>query len=219
MWIYVAVMGFWVVVVVSSQFLFTSGRQRRYLRPAHSLKEIRSVEYYRRLSPGQFESLALQGLRARGFVFLGDPCLGRTTDQGYAWKKGKKVLLSYRLSRPLNAEQLHEIEKRMLATRAESVLVFSPLPETPDKAPYGVEIIAGKKLLKWFSILEDIAPPIAVKSPAEKCVCGAAMNDRVSRAGLPLLVCSMSPDCRVVKRPEERSSEMPRAAAGHALPA
>lgn len=211
MWVFLSVLVFWSAVLFGGQALFKSWRRRRFLQPAHSLKEIGSVAYYRQISQTQFESLVLQGMRARDYTFLGDPWLGRSKNQGYAWKKGKKVVFSYRRSRALNRTQLNEIAKKLRLVRAETVLVFSPLRKFPRTSPAGVEIVAGKKLLRWFSILDTAVPPIANKLPAEKCTCGAPMKERVSRAGLPLLVCSMFPDCREVRRPPESPPSPPRA--------
>jgi hypothetical protein len=200
--IIVGVIAFWVVVVFGSQALFKSWRRWYLLQPARSLKEIRNVDYYRHLSFAQFEALILEALRERQYTILGDPHLGRGDDQGYAWRKGKKTVLTYRLQRPVLATDIVGIERRFRAAGADEVLVFTPFPEAPASRHQGVEILGGKKMLRWFGLLQYTAPPISKQFADEKCDCGAAMNERVSRQGMPLLVCSMAPDCKVVRRPE-----------------
>lgn len=202
MWVTIFVTAFWCGVVFGGKYLYRSWRRWYYLQPARSLSEIASTDYYRQLSNTQFESLVLRTLKERGYTFLGDPWLGRTKDQGYAWRKGKKILVSYRLTRPLKPEQLLEISKKMHGVKADSVLLLTPLPGFPEIAPSGVKILGGKKLVRWFSVL-DIVPPVATRSVEELCECGAVLKERVSRAGQPLLVCSMYPDCRVMRQPTE----------------
>jgi hypothetical protein len=98
---------------------------------------------------------------------------------------------------------LAEIAKKMRLFKADQVLVFSPLVyQHRQVAPDGVKVFSGNKLVRWFSIL-DMAPPIATHIPEEACECGSTLRERVSRAGQPLLVCSMYPDCRVMRRPEQ----------------
>jgi ssDNA-binding Zn-finger/Zn-ribbon topoisomerase 1 len=64
-----------------------------------------------------------------------------------------------------------------------------------------VEVLAGSKLVDWFSILEDVRPPIVPLPDAGNCDCGAPMETRVNRAGQYLLVCSRYPDCREMRKP------------------
>lgn len=200
--ILVGVIVFWSIVVFGSESLYKAWRRWYLLRPARSLNEIHNVDYYRRLSFAQFETLIHEGLREREYTILGDPHLGRAKDQGYAWKKGKKTVLSYRLQRPVMASDIEGIERRFRAARADEVLVFSPFPDAPVSRHQGVEILGGKKLLRWFGFLKYTAPPISNRFSGERCSCGAAMNERVSRRGLPLLVCSMAPDCKGIRHPE-----------------
>jgi hypothetical protein len=200
--ILVGVIVFWAVVVFGSEALYKACRRWYMLQQARSLKEIRNVNYYRHLSFAQFEALIHEGLRERQFTILGDPHLGRAKDQGYAWRKGKKAVLTYRLQRPILASDIEGIERRFRGARADEVLVFSPFPDTPTSRHPGVEILGGKKMLRWFGFLQYTAPPISNRYSGERCSCGAAMNERVSRRGLPLLVCSMAPDCKGVRHPE-----------------
>ena len=200
--ILVGVIVFWAVVVFGSQALYKSWHRWYLLQPARSLKEIRSVDYYRHLSFAQFEALIHEGLRERQFTILGDPHLGRAKDQGYAWRKGKKTVLTYRLQRPVLASDVEGIERRFRAAHADEVLVFTPFPDAPASRHQGVEILGGTKMLRWFGLLQYTAPPVSKLFADEKCDCGAPMHERVSRQGMPLLVCSLAPDCKVVRRPE-----------------
>ena len=202
---------FWLGVFFGGKRLLTRMRQRRYLTPAHSLKDIKSAAYYSRLTAAQFESLVMQGIRAREYTLLGSPWLGRTKDQGYAWKRGKKVVLAHHLRAAMTESELSEISRRLRAVHAEKAMVFSPLGASSigigKRAGNGVELLAGKSLLRWFATLDTVLPPVSGALSAAKCECGAAMKERVSRAGLPLYVCSMSPDCQTVRRPEEAGAE------------
>ena len=202
MWVTLFVTIFWCAVVFGGKYLYRSWRRRYYLQPARSVNEIGSVDYYRQLTNAQFESLVLATLKERGYTLLGDPWLGRTKEQGYAWKKGKKIVICYRLTRPLNDQQLVEISKKAHLVQAHSVLVISPLSQVPKTAPSGLKILGGNKLVRWFSVL-DMVPPVATHGVEEKCECGSTLRERVSRAGQPLLVCSMYPDCRVMRQPAE----------------
>lgn len=202
---------FWLGVFFGGKRLLTALRQRRYLTPAHSLKEIKSAAYYSRLTTAQFESLVMQGIRAREFTLLGNPWLGRTHDQGCAWKRGKKTVLTHHLRGAVTEGELNEIARRLRVANADRVLVFSPLGASSigigKRVGNGVELLSGKTLLRWFATLDTVAPPVSGTLPAAKCQCGAAMKERVSRAGLPMYVCSMSPDCQTVRRPEEAGAE------------
>jgi hypothetical protein len=202
MWITLSVTVFWCSIVYGGKYIYREWRRRISLQPARGINEIVSVEYYRRLSNAQFESLVLRALKERGYTLLGDPWLGRANEPGYAWHKGKKTMVCYRLTRPLSHEQLVEVAKKVRLAQADNVLVFSPLmPDTSYSPPNGVKILAGNKLVRWFAVL-DMVPPVTANPETETCECGAKMNERVSRAGKPLLVCSMYPDCRVMREPD-----------------
>ena len=200
--IMLGVLVFWALVVFGSQALFKAWHRWYLLQPARSLKEIRNVDYYRHLSFAQFEALIYEGLRERRYTILGDPHLGRAKDQGYAWRKGKKTVLTYRLQRPVLEADLEGIVKRFRTASADEVLVFSPFPDTPTSRYHGVEVLGGKKMLHWFGHLQYTAPPISKRYGNERCDCGAPMNERVSRQGMPLLTCSLAPDCKGIRRPE-----------------
>src|SRR4051794_4289115 len=106
MWITVSVLMFWCTVVFGGKYAYRRWRRIYYLQPARSLKEIGNVDYFRKLPNEQFELLVLRTLQERGYELLGDPWLGRSNNQGYAWRKGKKTLVSYRLTRALTNVQL-----------------------------------------------------------------------------------------------------------------
>ena len=192
---------FWTIVVFSTTFLYKRLNNRSLFLPARHLNEITNVNYYRRLSPAQFESLLMQAIRAHDFVLLGDPHLGRSKEQGYLWKRGKKSVIVSRSDHAVSEADLEEIARSSRRAAAENVIVFSPFYKTPRAIPTGVEILSGKRLLRWFSVLEHVVPPAICKASEERCVCGALMEERVSRAGLPLLVCSAFPDCRITRLP------------------
>lgn len=194
---------FWAFVVFGAKAARRWWRWKRFCQPASCLSEIRDPKYYRSLSAAQFEFLVMRALKAYQFTLLGDPYLGRPKKQGYAWKQGKKVVLVPRLDKPLTAGDLEEISKLQRKARAQQALVFSPFSEAPGTHQPDLEVLAGKKLLQWFSVL-NLAPPVTVKAGRQKCDCGEAMNARVNRAGQPLLVCSRYPSCQSMRKPEVR---------------
>ena len=198
---FLAFLIFWIGVLIGGRRLVTELRRRRFLTPARSLKEIKSAVYYSRLTATQFESLVMQVISAREYSLLGNPWLGRTKYQGYAWKRGKQMVLTHHLRGALTKDDLDEIEQRLRAAHAAQVLVFSPLSTSSKGASKRVEVLAGKSLLRWFAALDTVAPPPIGSLPAARCDCGAAMQERVNRAGLPLQVCSMYPGCKVMLRP------------------
>jgi hypothetical protein len=209
MGLFLAVLAFWVLALLGAKSIFRRWQQRHLRKPARFLNELRSVDYYRQLSAAQFETLVMLGIKKHNYTLLGDPWLERAKEQGYIWKKGKKSILAYRSDNPLTLRELEEIEKKRRAARAEQALVFSPFPKAPQAHRDGVEVLYGKRLLHWFAMLDDVAPPIARKAPAEKCQCGSPMKERVSRAGRPLLICSMFPDCRIIRTPRVSSQAPP----------
>ncbi len=207
--LFLAVLAFWMVALFSAKSIYRKVRQRHLLEPARFLSEMLSVDYYRQLSAAQFETLILMGIRKRGYTLLGDPWLGRAKEQGYIWKKGTKAILVYSLYDTVTLEDLEDAAKKRKMARAEHVYVFYPFPSAPKSHHDGVEVLYGNKLLNWFSVLDDVLPPVFRKAQPEICECGAPMRERVSRAGQPLLVCSMYPDCRTIRAPSEPSGDTP----------
>ena len=202
MWIPVVLFVIWTVVFFSARYAFLRWRRWRYQQPARYINEIRGVEYYRSLSREQFERLVQQTLKAGGYTILGEPYLGRTLQQGYAWKEGKKYALAHYPDNPLTPEDMEELSRKQRRVRADQVLVFSPFPRAL-RSPYpAVEVLAGSKLADWFSVLEDVRPPIVPLPDPGSCDCGAPMETRVNRAGQYLLVCARYPDCRQMRKPE-----------------
>ncbi len=213
MMVFLELLAFWIFAVYGSQHIWRLWRQWSLLQPARYLNEIANVDYYRQISKMQFESLVWQTIRARQYTLLGNPFLGRTNEQGYAWKKGKKTVLIHCPAKPLTQEMLDAIARKLSTVQADQAIVFSPFPKAPEISRAGVEVLYGKKLVKWFSVLEGVVPPINGKTQFQKCECGAPMRERISRAGVPLVVCSLYPDCRVA-RESTRSSKEPARVAG-----
>ena len=199
MGLFLALIVFWSGALWGGEW--TWRRWRRWCRqqPARFLNEIKRVDYYRRLSAEQFESLVKQVLKVREYMLLGDPYLGRSRHQGYVWKAGKKAVLVHHPDRRLTPEELNDIAKRLRTVRAEQGWVFYPFPQAPRTRHPDVKILAGKQLLGWFSVLDYVSPPFPSELPDETCACGAPMKERVNYAGEPLLVCTRSPDCRLVR--------------------
>lgn len=200
MWFWIAFL-VWVVVWFAARYAFLRWRRWRYEQPARYISEIRSVEYYRSLPAAQFEALVMQVFRAQGLTMLGDAYLGRSRVQGYAWKAGQKLAWVHCLEKPLTPEEIDDLAKRQVRAQATKVLVLSPFPRVPASRHPAVEIIAGRKLLGWFSVLADVRPSVPQEFPGQKCECGAPTQQRVNRAGRPLLVCSRYPDCRIMQKP------------------
>jgi len=201
MWIPVLLFTLWTVVFFSARYAFLRWRRWRYQQPARYINEIRGIQYYRSLGREQFERLVQQALKAGGYMILGEPYLGRTLQQGYAWKGGKKYALAHYPYDPLTPGDMEELSRKQTRARADQVLVFSPFPRAPRSPHPAVEVLAGSKLVDWFSILEDVRPPIVPLPDAGNCDCGAPMETRVNRAGQYLLVCSRYPDCREMRKP------------------
>ena len=153
----------------------------------------------RRLAADQFESLVRHAFKARQFMLLDDPYLGRSKPQGYAWKAGKKTVVIHHPASGLTSEELDDIAKRLRVVRAEQALVFYPYPDRPAHRHPDVRVLSGKKLLAWFSVLDFVPPPLSGELPVRSCACGAPMKERINRSGDPLLVCGRYPDCRVVQ--------------------
>jgi hypothetical protein len=238
MTLFLVLLGLWMSAILAVKYIITAWRRQRVHQPARQLKEIVSVDYFRRLSPAQFESLITQGIKAHQFTLLGDPFLGRSTErrhkdrrsiqrrsarrgikerrskqlrsqkqsprgQGYAWKNGKKTIVAYRLERPLLVAELDDIVRKVRTARAERVLVFSPFSKVTKSRHDGVELLYGKKLVHWFSVIGEISPPLTGRVLPEACDCGEPMRERISRVGRPLLVCSRFPDCRTIRQATE----------------
>lgn len=201
MTLFLALLVFWTIVLLVARFFWIRWRQRSYLRPARYVSEIQGVDYFRSLSPAQFENLIELGLKARKFTLLGDPYLGRSGKQGYAWRAGRKVVLVYKPDKPLIAKELSDISIQQKKARAEQALVFSPFPKAARVFQPGLEVLVGKKLVSWFSVLDDLRPPVSGKISPERCECDSVMEERVNRGGQPLLVCSRYPDCKNMRKP------------------
>jgi len=202
MWIPVVLFVLWTVFFFSARYAFLRWRRWRYQQPARYINEIRGIQYYRNIGREQFERLVQQTLKAGGYMILGEPYLGRKLQQGYAWKGGKKYALAHYPDNPLTPEDMEELSRKQTRARADQVLVFSPFPRAPRSPHPAVEVLAGSKLVAWFSVLEDVRPPVTPLPDAGSCDCGAPMETRVNRAGQYLLVCTRYPDCREMRKPE-----------------
>lgn len=187
---------FWMAMFQAAKFGWKRWRTWNVQQPARYVSEVRSVDYYRRLPPDLFESLVLQALKARQFTLLDDPYLGRSKKQGYAWRAGKKMVVVHHPESSLPNRALEEIAKNLRTVRAEQALVFYPYPQGPASPPHDVTVLAGKKLLSWFSVLDTLPPPLPGPAWSEMCECGSPRKERINRAGGSLLVCTRLPDCR-----------------------
>lgn len=199
---YLAVIVFWIVVLTVIRFFVMKWRDWRYHQPARYVSEIKGVRYFSTLPPDQFESLLMQSLKARGYTLLGNPWLGRSKDQGYVWKAGKKAVLATSLDHVPTQEEIQEIGKKQQKVRADRALLFAPFRKLEKPSIHGVDLIYGGKLVKWFATLTELRPP-ASGSTDRKCDCGSPMEERVNRAGAPLLVCSRYPDCKATFEPKQ----------------
>ena len=200
MGLFAALMLFWAAVIFGGKVLWRVWRRWRHscqLKVARSLSEIHSAEYYRRISWLQFAELVLRALEAQKCVLLGDPWLLSARHQGYIWKGGVKVALVDGRAKPLTSERLLTIAQEMNKVKANRVLVFSPFPQAPKDCPPGVDVLYGRQLCSWFSIL-DMAPP-TLGQAVDQCPCGAPAEERVSRTGLPVMSCTRYPDCTLVR--------------------
>ena len=193
---------FWSAALYSGHSAWQRWRNWRLRQLARYVSEICNVDYFRRLSPAQFESLVMRVLKARQFTVLDDPYLGRPRNQGYAWKKGKKVVLVHRPENSITPQELKDISRETSRVRAAQALLFYPFPQAPPVSYSNIEVLAGKKLLSWFSVLSYVAPPEVGRAPDRKCDCSAPLKERVNRRGQILWVCSRFPDCRLICQPD-----------------
>ena len=194
--LFFALLVFWMAAFHATRFGWLRWQRWNIRQPARYVSEIRSVGYFRRLPPHLFEFLVMQTLKARKYTLLDDPYLGRSKEQGYAWKAGKKIVVVHHPDSALPNKTLEEIAKKLRMVRAEKALVFYPYPKGPASPQHDVTVLAGKKLLSWFSVLDTLPPPLPAPAFAAICECGAPMKERINRAGGSLLVCSKLPDCR-----------------------
>lgn len=201
MLVFLMLSAFWAVLWVAIRWSLSWWRRRRYLEPARSVADILRVDYFRCLPRLQLEQLVIQVLTAGKFVLLGDPIVGRSKEQGYAWQAGKKSVVVLRQASPLTSRDLDEIQKMKNRVKAERALVLSPFAASPRGAYPGVEVLSGKKLLSWMGALDQVKPPTIGTLPPSNCRCSAPLKVQVSRAGEPLLVCPRHPDCKGVYRP------------------
>ena len=180
-----------------------------YLQEAQSVSQIRRVEYFSRVPGPQLENLLLAALTAQGYVLLGDPLLGRSHGEGCAWRSGKRAGVLIQQERPLQERDLASIGALRRKYKVDTVLVFSPFSKVPQSNCPGVEILAGQKFLSWMSVLDGVRPVNIDEVGPQKCPCGAPQEERVSRAGEPLLICSRRPDCREAPRSVQVPAKVP----------
>ena len=123
------------------------------------------------------------------------------SDQGCAWLSGKKIVLAIQHDRPLSQLDLARIY-RLKSQCNMDVMVFSPFASAPEINRPGLNVVVGEEFLSWMSVL-DSAPVVNLGTRAsQNCSCGAPREERVSRAGDPLFICSRYPDCREVVQAE-----------------
>jgi hypothetical protein len=201
MW-YLIFFVFWIVVFSTARTVFQKWKQWRHHQPARYVSEVKSLRYFQSLTLEQFQQLVLQGLKRHGYTLLEDPFLTGSARQGYAWKTGKRATVAALPGKPVSQEDLNDVAIKQSRAHADRVLLFSPFPQALLPIQSGIEMIAGSKLLSWFSVLSAVRPPVSGKFPPQKCECGQPMEERVNRGGEPLFVCSRYPDCKYMCQPE-----------------
>jgi len=188
-------------VVVGTRATRRWWKERQFLQKAQYVSDISQVGYFRRVPKDQLENWVFLSLTARRFVLLGDPILVRSHAQGYAWRDGKKAVVVIQLERALMEDDLRRIYTVKSKFQVENVIIVSPFPKAPRTTLPGFQILAGKDLLRWMSVLHGVKPTNLGNLPIQFCSCGAQQVEQVSRGGEPLLVCSQYPDCQKVERP------------------
>lgn len=201
LFVFLILVAFWGGLWVGIRSALYRWRQLPFLEKAQHVSDIRRVDYFRRVPSPQLENWVLASLIARGFVVLGDPVLGRSRIQGYAWLQGKKTVVVMRPEGPLKDRDLDRIYNLKNKCHAEAALVFSPFSSAPRSNRPGLDILAGKKFLSWMKVLDSVRPINIGALPPQTCSCGAPQVEHVSRAGEPVLICSRFPDCQEVQRP------------------
>jgi hypothetical protein len=203
MW-YIIFLILWVVLLSGLKIGYDSWRKWRFCQPARYVSEIKALRYYQNLNPELFSRLIMEGLKQHQYTLLGNPIVGASREQGFAWKSGKRAVIAPWLEKPLTANDLNQLAIKQSRVKAERVLVFSPFAKAPLPVHNGIEVLAGEKLLSWFSVLSATRPPVSGKIASPACgSCGSPMDERVNRAGLPLFVCSRYPDCKGMHQPDE----------------
>ncbi|GEM_PF-3199521 len=196
------VMIFWVGVVVG---IYAGTRwwiQRDFVEPARYVSEIRRVDYFRRVPKSQLQNWVCAALVSRGAVLLGDPISGRSRTLGYAWQNGKKTIAVVQPERQLKEEDLRRAYGLKNGVQAESAIIVSPFSNAPTSNYPGIQVLAGKDLLRFMKFLDSERPVNITEVVPQYCKCGSPQVQYVSCAGEPLLVCSRYPECREVKRPD-----------------
>ena len=196
MGLFLAIMAFWSAVYFGGRHARKWWLQRRLLQPVNYLSEIKGMKYYQQLSSKQFENLIMKAARVRGFVVFDDPYFGRSKNQGYIWKKGKKYVIVQHTDGPLSEEKLQGIAKSVKLARADQAMVFHPFPDASNCQPGEIQLLSGAQLIAWFSVLDRVRPPLPRQAPSELCECGSPVQARINPAGSLLLVCNRYPVCR-----------------------
>jgi hypothetical protein len=191
------------VVLFGGLFFGARWAMQRYRRsplpqPARSVSEISSIDYFRRIPTLPLENWVRTALTSHGFLLLGDPVLGRSPVQGYAWLKGKKAVVVMRLERALKRQDLEGLYQLKNQCKAELAIIFSPFANAPISDYPGLEILAGQAFLTWMNVLTSAQPLPVGGLRLKKCGCGSPQIESVSRGGEPLLICSRYPDCKEV---------------------
>ena len=199
--VFLSLVVFWGGAAVGMRFAMRWWSQRRFMEIAKHVSDIGRPDYFRRVPESQLESWVFTVLASRGFVLLGDPILGRSRNQGYAWREGKKAVVVIQQEQPLTADDLRRFYSLRNKLRAQTAFVVSPFSSSPSSDYPGLEILAGKDLLRFMSVLDGVPPMNIGEIPPQVCSCGSPQIEHVSRAGAPLLVCARYPDCQKTERP------------------
>jgi hypothetical protein len=202
MWYFIFLI-FWIVLLSALRIAYERWRNWRFCQPARYVSEIQSLRYYQGLSPEQFTRLIMEGLKQHGYALLGNPMVGASREQGFAWKSGKRAVIAPWFDKPLTADDFNQLAVMQNRVKAERILVFSPFSKAPQPLQTAIQVIAGDNLVTWFSVLNALRPPVSGRIQPPACECSAPMEERINRAGDTLFVCSRYPDCKNMRKADK----------------
>ena len=199
--VFLSLVAFWAGLWIGIRWAIRRWKEAPFLKRAQSVSDVSSIDYFRRVPVLPLENWVRTALTRHGFLLLGDPVLGRSPVQGYAWLNGKKAIVVMRLERALNPRDLESIYQLKSKYKAELAIVFSPFSSAPSSNYPGLEVLAGPAFLSWMSVLDGVKPMNIGDLSPQICRCGSPQVEHVSRAGEPVLICSRYPDCQEASRP------------------
>jgi hypothetical protein len=199
--VFLTLVALWGGLWVGARWAIQWYRRPPFPQQARSVSEIASIDYFRRVPKLPLENWVCTALTSHGFLLLGDPVLGRSPIQGYAWLNGKKAVVVMRLERALKEQDLESIYQLKNKCKAELAIIFSPFVNAPASNYPGLEVLAGQGFLTWMNVLTSVKPINVGRLRLNKCSCGSPQIESVSRGGEPLLICSRYPGCKEVTSP------------------